>query len=80
LQLLSAYATLLPPTLHCCHRHRHVAAALPNALLLPLKLRFRQAAASTAKLATVVVLPPLLPLPPRCHHRATAAYKKKEHC
>ncbi len=58
------------------HRHHHyVAAALPNALLVPLKLRFRQATTSAAKLAAAAVLPPLPPLLPRCQCRATTAYK-----
>jgi hypothetical protein len=78
LQLLSAYTTLPPPTPHCCRRCRHAAAAIPNGLLLPLKLHFHQAAASTAMLATAAVLPPLPPLPPRCHHRATTANKIKK--
>jgi hypothetical protein len=46
-------------------------------LLLPLKLRFRQAVASTTKLATATVLLPPPPLPPCCHRRATTAYKIK---
>jgi hypothetical protein len=53
------------------------AAAFPNALLLPLKLRFCQAAASAAKLAAATMLPPLPPLAPRGHRHATTAYKKK---
>jgi hypothetical protein len=77
LQLLSAYAMLPPPTPCCCRRRRHAAAALPNALLLQLKLQFRQAAPSTAKLAAAAVLLPLPPLPPHCHRHATTAYKKK---
>jgi hypothetical protein len=73
LKLLSAYAMLLPPTHRCCHRHHHAAAAFPNALLLPLKSRFRQAAASAAKLAATAVLPPPPPLLPRGHCCATTA-------
>ncbi len=75
--LLSAYAMLLPSTPRCCHHRHHAAAALLNALLLPLKLRFQQAAASIAKLAAAAVLLPLLPLPRCCHCRATTAYKNK---
>ncbi len=65
---------LPPPTHHCCCHHHHAAVAFPNALLLPLKLRFHQAAASAAKLADapVLLLPP--PLMPRCQ-RHTTAYK-----
>jgi hypothetical protein len=58
----------------CCHRR--AAAALLNALPLPPKLRFRQAAASAAKLATAAAVLP----PPRCHRHATTAYKIKEKC
>ncbi len=75
LQLLSAYTTLPLPMPHCCRRCRYAAATLPNALLLLLKLRFRQAAASAAKLAAAAMLPPLPPLPPCCHRHATTAYK-----
>jgi hypothetical protein len=79
LQLLSAYAMLPPPTTPCCRHRCHAAAALPNALLLPLKLHFRQAAASAIKLAkAAVLLPPPPSLLPRCHHHATAAYKIKK--
>jgi hypothetical protein len=81
LQLLSAYATLLPPTLRCCRCRHHAAAALPNALLLLLKMRFCQAAISAAKLklaAAALLLPPP-PLPLRCHCRATTAYKIKQY-
>jgi hypothetical protein len=66
---------LPPPMPRCCRCHHHAAAALPKALLLPIKLRFRQAAASAAKLAAAAVLPPTPPLPPRCHRHATTAYK-----
>ncbi len=69
---------LPPPTHRCCRRHHHAATAFPNVLLLPLKLRFRQAAASATKLATATVLPPLPPLPTRGNHRATTAYKIKK--
>jgi hypothetical protein len=61
---LPATAEPLPP-LHC-HCRRHAAHALPKALPPPLKSRFRQAAASTTKLATATMLPlppPPLPLP-----------------
>jgi hypothetical protein len=68
---------LPPPTLRCC-RCRHAATTLPNALLLPPKLHFCQAAASTAKLAAAATRPPLPPLLLRCHCRATTAYKIKE--
>jgi hypothetical protein len=64
---------LLPLTLRCCHCRHHAAAALPNALLLPLKLHFRQAATSAPKLAAAAVLPPPLPLLLCCHRRATTA-------
>jgi hypothetical protein len=47
-------------------------------LLLPLKLRFHKAAASTAKLAATTVLPLLPPLPMRGNHCATTAYKIKK--
>jgi hypothetical protein len=77
LQSLSAYAMLPPLMPHCCHPRR-TAATLPNKLLLLPKLRFCQAAAFAAKLATVAVLPPPLPPPQRCHCRTTAAYKIKE--
>jgi hypothetical protein len=63
--------------LHCCRCRHYAATALPNALLLPLELRFRQDAASAAKLAAAAVLLPLPPLPPCCHCHTTAAYKKK---
>jgi hypothetical protein len=67
---------MLPLPMHrCCRRRHHAAAAFPNALLLPLKLRFCQAAASAAKLATATVLPPPPPLPMRGDHHATTAYK-----
>jgi hypothetical protein len=59
----------------CCRHHRHAVSALPTVLLLPLKLHFHQAAASAAKLAAAAMLPPPLPLLPRCHCRATAASK-----
>jgi hypothetical protein len=62
---------LPPPTPRCCRRHPHAAAALPNALLLPLKLRFHQTATFAAKLAAAAVLPPLPPLLLRCHRHAT---------
>ncbi len=70
---------LPPPTLHCRHCRYRVAATLLNMLPQPPKLRFRQAAASIAKLATAAV-PPLLPPPPSpCwHRRTTAAYKIKK--
>jgi hypothetical protein len=48
---------LPPPTLRCRHR-RHAATALPNMLPLLPKLRFRQVAASAAKLAATTALPP----------------------
>jgi hypothetical protein len=65
--------------MHPCYRcHHHHPTAFLKALLLPLKLRFCQAAASTAKLAAAAVLPPQPPLPPRCHHRATTVYKFKK--
>jgi hypothetical protein len=70
---------MLPLQTHrYCRRHHHAAAALPNVLLLPLKLRFCQAAASAAKLAAATVLLPPPPLPPRCHRCATTAYKIKK--
>jgi hypothetical protein len=47
-------------------------------LLLPLKLRFCQAAASATKVAAATVLPPLPPLPPHCHCRTTSANKIKK--
>ncbi len=75
LKLLSAYAMLPLPTRGCCCRHHHAATAFPNALLLPLKLRFRQAATSAAKLAAATMLPPPPPLLPRCQCHATTAYK-----
>ncbi len=75
LKLLSAYAMLPPSTHCCCRRHHHAAAAFPNMLLLPLKLHFRQAAASAAKLATATILTPLPTLPPCGHRHATTAYK-----
>ncbi len=68
---------LPPPTHRCCRRHHHAAAAFPNALLLPLKLRFSQAAASATKLATANVLPPPPPLPTRGNCCTTTAYKIK---
>jgi hypothetical protein len=70
---------MLPPPMHRCYRcHHHPPTAFPKALLLPLKLRFRQAAASTTKLAAAAVLPPPPPPPPRCHRRATTVYKFKK--
>jgi hypothetical protein len=60
---------------HTHRRYHHSAASLPNALLLPLKSRFRQATASAAKLATAAVLPPPPPLLPHCHSHVTTAYK-----
>jgi hypothetical protein len=51
---------------------------LPNTLPLPPKLLFRQASPSAIKLAAATALPPLPPLPQRCHRHATAAYKIKE--
>ncbi len=78
LKLLSAYAMLLPPMHRCCHCHHHAAAAFPNALLLPLKLRFRQADVSAAKLAAATVLPPRPPLNMCGNRRATTAYKIKK--
>jgi hypothetical protein len=78
LQLLSAYATLPPPTLRCCCRRCYAATALPNALLLLLKLRFNQAATSAAKLVAAAVLPSLPPLPQCCHCHTTTAYKIKK--
>jgi hypothetical protein len=66
---------LPPPTHRCYRRHHHAAAAFPNALLLRLKLRFCQAAASTIKLAAAIVLLPPPPLPTHGNRRATAAYK-----
>jgi hypothetical protein len=74
---LSAYATLPPPTPWCFLCRHHAAAALLNALLLPLKLRFREAATSATKLATAAMLPLLPPLPLRYHCCATTAYKIK---
>ncbi len=52
-----------------------VATALPVDNLL--SLHFRQAAASTTKLAAATVLLPLPPLPPRSHDRTSTAYKIK---
>jgi hypothetical protein len=67
---------MLPPPKHRCYRRpHHDAAAFTNALLLPLKLRFHQAAASAAKLAAATVLPLPPPLPMRGNRRATTAYK-----
>jgi hypothetical protein len=60
------------------HRRCCAAIALSNALPLPPKLRFCQAAASATKLAAAAVLPPPLPLPSSCHRCATTAYKIKE--
>jgi hypothetical protein len=77
LKLLSAYAMLPPPTHRCCRCHHHAATAFPNALLLPLKLRFRKAAASAVKLAAATMLPPP-PLPTRGNHRAITGYKIKK--
>jgi hypothetical protein len=61
--------------------HRHCANGFPNALLLRLKSRFRQAATSATKLATATVLPLPPPLPTHGSHHATTAYKinKKEY-
>jgi hypothetical protein len=56
----------LPPPRYCC---------IQNTLLLQLKLCFGQAAASTTKLATTIVLPPPSPLPMRSNCCATTAYK-----
>jgi hypothetical protein len=53
---------LLHQTHRCCHPHHHAATAFPNAPLLPLKMRFNQAAAFAAKLAATTVLPPPPPL------------------
>jgi hypothetical protein len=70
---------MLPPPMHrCCHRHHHAATAYPNALLLPLKLCYGQAAASAAKLAAATVLLPLPSLPMRGNRYATTAYKIKK--
>jgi hypothetical protein len=67
---------MLPlPMHHCYHRHHHAAAAFPNVLLLWLKLHFRQAATSVAKLASATVLPLLPPLPTRGNRRGTTVYK-----
>jgi hypothetical protein len=62
-------------TINNHQRHHHSAAALPNALLLPLKLRFHHATTSATKLAAATVLPPLPPLLPHCQRHATTAYK-----
>ncbi len=75
LKLLSAHAILPPPTHCCCYCHHHATTAFPNALLLPLKLHFCQAATSAAKLATAAMLPPPPPLLPHCQRRVTTAYK-----
>jgi hypothetical protein len=72
LQSLSAY-TMLPPPMPCCRHGRCTIAALPNVLPLPPKSSFRQDATSATKLDATATLPP-----PRCHHRATTAYKIKE--
>ncbi len=74
LKLLSAHAILPLPTHHCCCCHHHAAATFPNALLLPLKLHFRQAAASAAKLgaATMLLPPPCC----RCRHLYLQNIKK----
>jgi hypothetical protein len=45
----------------------------------PLLLHFRQAAASTTKLAAATVLLPLPPLPPRSHDRTSTAYNNKKY-
>ncbi len=66
---------LPPPKYRCYHHHHHAAATFPNVLLLWLKLHFRQAAISTAKLAAATVLPPPPPLPTHGNRRATTAYK-----
>jgi hypothetical protein len=63
------------PAMHAASRHQHTATAFSNALLLPLKLHFCQAAASAAKLAAAAVLPPPPPLLTRCQRRVTTAYK-----
>ncbi len=81
--LISSITPPLPPsplphnkvTINNHRRHHHSATALPNALLLPLKLRFHQATASPAKLAAIAMLPPPPPLLPCCQRRATTAYK-----
>jgi hypothetical protein len=54
---------------------RPIATALPADNLL--SSRFRQAAASTTKLATATVLLPPPPLPPRSHDHTSTAYKIK---
>jgi hypothetical protein len=66
---------LLLSTHLCYHCHHHAAATFPNALLLWLKLRFRQAAAFTAKLAAATMLPPPPPLPMLGNRCTTTAYK-----
>jgi hypothetical protein len=67
---------MLPPPMHRCYRpHHHAATAFPNALLLRLKVRFRQATASAAKLAAATMLPPPPPLPTRSNRCITTAYK-----
>jgi hypothetical protein len=63
---------------HCYRCHHHPPTAFPKALLLPLKLRFPQAAASTVKLVAATVLPPPPPLLPCCHHCITTVYKFKK--
>jgi hypothetical protein len=70
---------MLPPPTHCCYRcHHHAANVFPNALLLWLKSRFCQAAASAAKLATAIVLPLPPPLPMCGNRHTTTAYKIKK--
>ncbi len=68
---------LLPPTHRCYRLHHHNATAFPNALLLQLKSRFRQASASAAKLAAAIVLPPPPPLTTRGNRRAYHCLQNK---
>ncbi len=68
---------MLPPPMHrCCRCYHHAAAAFLNALLLPLKLRFCQAATSAAKLATATML---LLLPPQPMHVLGLFANLKQH-
>jgi hypothetical protein len=53
--------------------HYHDITALPNALLLLLKLCFSQNTTSAVKLVTAALLPLLQPLAPRCQRRNTTA-------
>ncbi len=64
-----------PPETHPTSILPSPAIIFPNVQLLPIKLRFREAAAYAVKLAATTVLPFLPHLLPCGHHHATTVYK-----